>query len=78
MPNGAMARSSAPPRTAARIREDSGGDPACWLDRVCDDCGRFVEDQFAGACPYCGAARGDQGGKVAKAEEYGHDEQLPR
>jgi hypothetical protein len=20
-----------------------GGDPACWLDHVCPECGRFVE-----------------------------------
>ena len=23
---------------------DLGGDPACWLDRVCDDCGAYVDD----------------------------------
>lgn len=39
-----------------------GGDPACWLNRVCDACGRFVENEFADDCPYCGAARALQGG----------------
>jgi len=23
--------------------DDLGGDPACWLDRVCDTCGALVE-----------------------------------
>jgi uncharacterized protein len=23
--------------------EPQGGDPACWLDQVCERCGRFVE-----------------------------------
>jgi hypothetical protein len=23
--------------------EPEGGDPACWLDHVCPDCGRCVE-----------------------------------
>lgn len=30
-----------------------GGDPACWLDRVCDACGRLVETGTT--CPACGA-----------------------
>ncbi|MBN9609593.1 MAG: hypothetical protein J0I11_09790 [Actinobacteria bacterium] len=38
-------------------REDVGGDPACWLNRVCADCGRFVDDEFAEVCPYCGTPR---------------------
>jgi rRNA maturation endonuclease Nob1 len=32
---------------------DEGGDPACWLDRVCDACGRLVES--GDVCPACGA-----------------------
>jgi hypothetical protein len=31
-----------------------GGDPACWLNRVCDECGAFREDMSAGACARCG------------------------
>lgn len=33
---------------------DSGGDPACWLDRVCDACGRLADgpDEL---CPACGS-----------------------
>ncbi|MER7395091.1 DUF309 domain-containing protein [Streptomyces sp. NPDC000151] len=31
---------------------DEGGDSACWLDRVCDECGR-IRDDAAAPCPYC-------------------------
>lgn len=34
---------------------DEGGDPACWLDRVCAECGRLVEGD-GDRCPDCGAA----------------------
>ncbi|HWC82172.1 MAG TPA: hypothetical protein VG756_19650 [Pseudonocardiaceae bacterium] len=34
---------------------DSGGDPVCWLNRVCPDCGLFVEQRAAVRCPRCGA-----------------------
>lgn len=37
--------------------EDRGGDPACWLNRVCENCGRFVDDPQADSCPDCGAPR---------------------
>ncbi|WP_198602313.1 hypothetical protein [Rhodococcus opacus] len=37
--------------------DDLGGDPVCWLDRVCPDCGLFLTDHTAGTCPRCGAAR---------------------
>jgi hypothetical protein len=30
---------------------DEGGDPACWLDRVCERCGAFVEDGRSHECP---------------------------
>ena len=30
--------------------EPEGGDPACWLDHVCDACGRFVEDPATHEC----------------------------
>lgn len=33
---------------------DAGGDPACWLHRVCVECGLFLEDQAAPRCPRCG------------------------
>jgi rRNA maturation endonuclease Nob1 len=38
---------------------DLGGDPVCWLNRVCESCGRFIGDEFADVCEHCGAARYD-------------------
>lgn len=35
--------------------QDTGGDPACWLNSVCPDCGRFVEARPPTTCPRCGA-----------------------
>lgn len=35
-------------------REDVG-DPVCWLDRVCPDCGRLSDGRYVDACPECGA-----------------------
>jgi rubrerythrin len=35
---------------------DNGGDPACWADRVCDECGLLDERaERDGRCPHCGA-----------------------
>jgi rubrerythrin len=35
---------------------DEGGDPVCWLHRVCQECGRLAEQQpVDGRCPSCGA-----------------------
>ncbi|WP_158726728.1 hypothetical protein [Tomitella fengzijianii] len=33
--------------------EELGGDPACWLHRVCPECGLFIEDRSAATCPRC-------------------------
>jgi hypothetical protein len=30
---------------------DLGGDPACWLDRVCDACGAVLDDGAGHDCP---------------------------
>ena len=30
--------------------EDEGGDAVCWIDRVCDVCGGFVEDAVGHDC----------------------------
>jgi rubrerythrin len=35
--------------------EDEGGDPACWLRRVCPACGRLAEDDPPTRCVACGA-----------------------
>ncbi|MFD4907332.1 hypothetical protein [Kitasatospora purpeofusca] len=32
---------------------DEGGEPACWLDRVCEDCGRVRERPGPGPCENC-------------------------
>jgi hypothetical protein len=29
---------------------DEGGDPVCWLDRVCDECGAFVDEAAEHVC----------------------------
>lgn len=31
-----------------------GGDPVCWLERVCDECGAMREDMRAARCARCG------------------------
>jgi hypothetical protein len=33
--------------------EDLGGDPVCWLDRVCPECGAFLPDGPEHPCPRC-------------------------
>ena len=38
--------------------EPSGGDPVCWLERVCDGCGALADGPPEPVCPRCGAARG--------------------
>lgn len=34
---------------------DEGGDAACWLDQVCEECGRLRERSGPGRCEHCGA-----------------------
>lgn len=36
--------------------EDRGGDPVCWMDRVCPECGHFATGRLPAACEQCGAA----------------------
>ncbi|MGW0177352.1 hypothetical protein ACWDUM_26320 [Rhodococcus sp. NPDC003322] len=33
--------------------DDVGGDPVCWLDRVCPECGAFLPDGPDHGCPRC-------------------------
>lgn len=35
------------------VREE-GGDPACWLHRVCPACGRIADEDPPTPCPGCG------------------------
>jgi rubrerythrin len=34
--------------------DDEGGDPACWLRRVCPECGRLADEDPPTRCPSCG------------------------
>lgn len=34
--------------------EQQGGEPACWLDQVCEECGKVREDAARTACEHCG------------------------
>ncbi|MFJ9442244.1 hypothetical protein ACIRRH_10265 [Kitasatospora sp. NPDC101235] len=44
---------------------DEGGESACWLDRVCPECGRLRERPGPAPCENCGAGgdgrEGDDG-----------------
>jgi hypothetical protein len=33
----------------------AGGDPVCWLTRVCPECGRFIEDTRVDPDSHCPA-----------------------
>lgn len=35
------------------VEPPAGGDPVCWLARVCPVCGRFVEDARVDADSHC-------------------------
>ncbi|KWT61765.1 hypothetical protein ADL21_11880 [Streptomyces albus subsp. albus] len=35
-------------------RRDEGGDPACWLDQVCQECGRISDRPGEPGCEHCG------------------------
>lgn len=32
---------------------DEGGESPCWLDRVCPECGRLIDDSTAASCSTC-------------------------
>jgi ribosomal protein S27AE len=52
-------RGSASGPVARPPADDQGGDPVCWLNRVCPECGRFAADSEDGRpvtrCLECGA-----------------------
>lgn len=35
---------------------DEGGDPVCWVSRVCPECGLFAVQKPPTTCTRCGAA----------------------
>ena len=53
-----------PPREHGRVTTEAsggpapepedGGDPACWLARVCPECGRLADEDPPTRCPACG------------------------
>nr|WSX23997.1 DUF309 domain-containing protein [Streptomyces tubercidicus] len=52
-----------PPHPSVPHRaDDESGDPACWLDQVCDACGRIRERPDGAACEHCGAGAADGDG----------------
>jgi hypothetical protein len=42
------------PRPRAEPDDDVGGDPACWVRRVCPACGRLADEDPPTRCPACG------------------------
>ncbi|MFD4183933.1 hypothetical protein [Rhodococcus sp. NPDC058514] len=49
-----------------RPADDLGGDPVCWLDRVCPECGAFLPDGPDHGCARC---VGSSGSRCAEAAE---------
>jgi rubrerythrin len=43
-------------RSRAELPDGEGGDPACWMHRVCQECGRLADEDPPTRCPSCGAA----------------------
>jgi hypothetical protein len=46
--------SDGPVRVRIERLEEFGGDEACWLNRVCPECGRITEGRDANRCASCG------------------------
>jgi hypothetical protein len=42
-------------RSRAEVAADMGGDPVCWLHRVCAECGRLADEDPPTRCANCGA-----------------------
>jgi uncharacterized protein YeaO (DUF488 family) len=42
-------------QAAAAAEQDGGGDPVCWLPRVCPRCGAIADTEPPAACPRCHA-----------------------
>lgn len=50
---------------------EQGGDPACWLDQVCEACGRIRERPGSEVCAYCGTGAADDADATEGAESAG-------
>lgn len=40
-------------QAVAAADQDAGGDPVCWLHRVCPRCGAMTDDEPPTTCPRC-------------------------
>jgi rubrerythrin len=49
-----MTGERAEPVEGAADPAEEGGDPACWLARVCPACGRLADEDPPTRCPACG------------------------
>jgi len=52
-PNDGTVTPSAPPSVDAEEQWEQGGDAACWLGRVCDNCGALIEGSRGVPCWRC-------------------------
>lgn len=57
------------------VRQEEGGDPACRIDRVCAECGRYRENGETTTCEHCGAAVDDGPGRTGTARRRDRDEE---
>ncbi|WP_328958586.1 hypothetical protein [Kitasatospora purpeofusca] len=57
---------------------DEGGEPACWLDRVCEDCGRVRERPGPGPCEHCASGADTNADTKANEDEDEADNENPR
>jgi uncharacterized protein len=48
-------------------RWEEVGDPVCWVNRVCPECGRFRVNPDFGTCENCGAPFADDGDPPTRA-----------
>jgi hypothetical protein len=70
---------TAPAGESRRGHEEfsEGGEPACWLDRVCEECGAFRETP-APVCARCGTPFPGAAGRLTELQEPpGHGSSAP-
>ncbi|MEU9078339.1 hypothetical protein [Kitasatospora sp. NPDC048538] len=54
---------------------DEGGEPACWLDRVCPECGRLRDRPGPGRCESCGAVDAESAEAVPESADAEPEEE---